>query len=84
MQHKLTGDDNGYGLAIETVKDFIPGKTMKGHNGSAYGLFSIMFFQPREKFGIVAITNGCAITDDTGYNVPLKTIGRILYNEIIE
>ena len=84
MQAKVTGKDNGYGLAIETVKDFIPGKIMKGHTGSAYGLYSIMFFQPKEKFGIVAITNGCAITDDTGYNAPLKAVGNVLYQEIIK
>lgn len=84
MQTKITGDDDGYGLAIETVHDFISGKTMKGHTGSAYGLYSIMFFQPKEKFGIVAITNGCNITDDTGYNASLKAIGNILYKEIIK
>jgi CubicO group peptidase (beta-lactamase class C family) len=82
MQAKVS--DNGYGLAIETVNDFIPGKKMKGHTGSAYGLYSIMFFQPKEKFGIVAITNGCNITDDTGYNAPLKAVGNVLYDEIIK
>jgi CubicO group peptidase (beta-lactamase class C family) len=82
MQTKVS--DNGYGLAIETVHDFIPGKIMRGHTGSAYGLYSIMFFQPKEKFGIVAITNGFNITDDTGYNAPLKAVGNVLYQEIIK
>jgi len=69
---------------ISNGNDFIPGKTMTGHTGSAYGLYSIMFFQPKEKFGIVAITNGCNITDDTGYNAPLKAVGNVLYEEIIK
>lgn len=56
----------GYGLALRTVKDLIPDKTMVGHTGNAYGLYSAMFFHPKEKFGFVVITNGCkpSYTDD--------------------
>ena len=45
MQTKLS-DKEGYGLAIMTTEKLIAGKTMKGHTGSAYGLFSAMFFHP--------------------------------------
>lgn len=51
-------DDASYGLALFKVKNLIPGKTMIGHTGDAYGLYSSMFFDPEEKIGFVAITNG--------------------------
>ena len=84
MQRKVSDGDGGYGLAIETKKDLIPGKTMKGHTGSAYGLYSIMFFQPKEKFGIVAITNGMNLVIDDGYNDVTKAIVNILYDGLIK
>lgn len=58
MQSRIS--EEGYGLAIETRDSLIMGKVMKGHTGSAYGLYSTLFFEPKAKFGIVAITNGCA------------------------
>lgn len=51
-------DKDKYGLAIMTHPTLIPGKVMKGHTGSAYGLYSYMFFHPEEKFGFVVISNG--------------------------
>lgn len=54
---KIT-DEAAYGLAIFTVKNLIENKTMVGHTGSAYGLYSSMFFIPDENIGFVAITNG--------------------------
>ena len=88
MQTKVSdgeGDDEGgYGLAIYTTNQLIQGKVMKGHTGSAYGLYSMMFFQPKEKFGIVVITNGCNPVYINGYNASLKAILRILYEEMIE
>ena len=58
MQTKIS-ENEGYGMAIANREDVIPGKLMTGHTGSAYGLYSAMFFNPKEKFGIVVITNGC-------------------------
>jgi len=65
MQTALT-DDEGYGLAIRSANNFIPGVKLKGHTGSAYGLYSTMFFNPKDKFGFVIITNGInpTYTDD--------------------
>ncbi len=81
MQTPVSHD---YGLAIETTNELIPGVTLKGHTGSAYGLFSMMFFQPRKKFGIVAITNGCNVINYSGFNPALKAVVNILYEEVIE
>lgn len=67
MQSKIS-DKEGYGLAIMTRDSLINGKVMKGHTGSAYGLYSTMFFEPKEKFGIVAITNGSDASGPGGLN----------------
>lgn len=58
MQTKRSDKEN-YGLALWSTDQLIDGITMTGHTGSAYGLYSIMFFQPEQKFGFVVITNGC-------------------------
>lgn len=50
---------SGYGMALRTLDYLIPGKKLVGHEGIAYGLYSAMYFQPEEHFGIVVITNGC-------------------------
>jgi len=65
MQMALT-DDEGYGFAIRTADHLIPGVKLKGHTGSAYGLYSTMFFNPKEKFGFVIITNGINATYTDG------------------
>ena len=83
MQTKIA-DEEGYGLAIMTLDDLIPGKIMKGHTGSAYGLYSAMFFQPEEKFGIVVITNGCNPGYNSGMNKVIKTAINILYENFIK
>lgn len=66
MQTALT-DEEGYGLAIRTADQLIPGVKLKGHTGSAYGLYSTMFFNPKEKFGFVIITNGINATYTDGF-----------------
>lgn len=65
MQMAITSDE-GYGLAIRTADQLIPGVKLKGHTGSAYGLHSTMFFNPKEKFGFVIITNGINATYTDG------------------
>lgn len=74
----------GYGLAIMNLDKLIPGKTMTGHTGSAYGLFSAMFFNRKEKFGIVVITNGCNQHYTNGMNDVLRTAVNILYNDLVK
>lgn len=82
MQTPLS-EKEGYGLAISTTGKLIDGKTLKGHTGSAYGLFSAMFFDPKEKFGIVVITNGCRPGYTDGYNTVIRKTVNCLYNFII-
>jgi CubicO group peptidase (beta-lactamase class C family) len=73
----------GYGLALTKTSTFIPNKEMVGHTGSAYGLYSTMFFNPKEKFGIVAITNGCETCQGGAYNKLLQEVSNLLYATLI-
>jgi CubicO group peptidase (beta-lactamase class C family) len=83
MQTKVV-DEEGYGLAIMTLDDLIPGKVVKGHTGSAYGLYSAMFFNPKEKFGIVVITNGANPGYTKGINTVLRSTINSLYDNFIK
>lgn len=72
-----------YGLALSKTSNLIEGKTLVGHTGSAYGLYSIMFFDPKEKFGIVVISNGCDPAYEKGFNKVLRKVANILYENIV-
>lgn len=73
----------GYGLAIADADNLLLGITLKGHTGSAYGLYSCFYFNPKKKYGFVVITNGClpGMVDDTR-PIHKKAIP-ILYNSLI-
>jgi len=81
---KKISEEEGYGMAIRTATDLIPGKTLKGHTGSAYGLYSVMFFDPKEKFGFVVITNGCLPDKNHEIRDVLSRSIEILYNNFIK
>lgn len=82
MQTKVSEED-GYGMAIENQENLIMGKLMRGHTGSAYGLYSGMFFNTKEKFGFVVITNGCAAKYEDGFNELIKSTINCLYESFI-
>jgi CubicO group peptidase (beta-lactamase class C family) len=82
MQTKIA--DNGYGLALTTSDKLIPGKIMTGHTGSAYGLYSAMFFHPKEKFGIVVITNGCNPVYKNGFTQAISKTVNVLYDNLLQ
>lgn len=74
---------SGYGLALLKTDRLIPGVELTGHTGSAYGLYSTLFFQPEQKFGIVTITNGCTGCSGESYNKLLQEVNRLLYETYI-
>jgi len=83
MQEVLS-EEELYGMAIETSNKLIEGKSMIGHTGSAYGLYSLMFFEPKEQFGFVVITNGVDPKYQNGFNAFLHKSVNILYKAFIE
>lgn len=83
IMRKPLSDEEHYGLALLTTEKLIEGETLIGHTGSAYGLFSSMFFEPKKKFGIVVITSGADPGETNGYNTVIKEITDALYKELI-
>lgn len=83
MQQQIS-EQEGYGLAIMTTDKLINGVTLKGHTGSAYGLYSAMFFHPKKKYGFVVITNGCYPAYTDGFVTVIKQVVNCLYGELIE
>ena len=83
MQQKLS-DKEGYGLALMETENLIEGVHLVGHTGSAYGLYSNMFFNPEKKYGFIVITNGCNDLRDGEYLALSKETINLLYNHFIK
>jgi CubicO group peptidase (beta-lactamase class C family) len=82
MQTALSIEEN-YGFALENTTKMVDGIQLVGHTGSAYGLFSAMFFDPKKKYGIVVISNGCHPAYKGGYNNVIKRTVNVLYENLI-
>jgi CubicO group peptidase (beta-lactamase class C family) len=82
MQTALSIEEN-YGFALENTTKMVDGIQLVGHTGSAYGLFSAMFFDPKKKYGIVVISNGCHPAYKGGYNNVIKKAVNVLYENLI-
>ncbi|MNK73193.1 D-alanyl-D-alanine carboxypeptidase precursor [compost metagenome] len=83
MQTALSANE-GYGLALRSADNLIPGIKLKGHTGSAYGLYSTMFFNPKQKFGFVIITNGINATYTDGFPDFSREAINCLYKHFIK
>jgi CubicO group peptidase (beta-lactamase class C family) len=84
IMQTTVAEKEGYALAIMHTDKLIPGKKLTGHTGSAYGLYSAMFFDPKKKFGIVVITNGCNPQYKDGYNLVIRRTVNSLYENLIK
>ncbi|MDD2825042.1 MAG: hypothetical protein PHR05_07600, partial [Bacteroidales bacterium] len=84
---RTTGNETcGYGLALERTDRLIEGEIMTGHTGSAYGLYSAMFFQKEKKFGFVVLCNGCDTSipgRDNGFMAVQTDVINALYDIFI-
>ena len=83
QMQEIISEEEGYGMALETTTQLIAGKTMIGHTGVAYGLYSIMFFEPKEKIGFIVISNGCDTKTINGFNAVLHQTVNSLYDNLI-
>ncbi|MCO6498326.1 MAG: beta-lactamase family protein [Chitinophagaceae bacterium] len=72
-----------YGMGLHTTTNLIEGKMLIGHTGVAYGLYSSMFFEPKKKFGIVVISNGCDQRYVDGFNGVIREVTNALYDGLI-
>jgi len=76
-------EDKNYGLGLRQTITLLPDILLKGHTGSAYGLYSGMFFNPEEKYGFVVVSNGCDPTYEAGFNIVIRKAFQILHEEWI-
>jgi alpha-L-fucosidase 2 len=53
-----SGVHRAYGMGIQQTETLLPGETLTGHSGNAYGLISGMYFSRARDYGIVYMTNG--------------------------
>jgi len=83
QMQEIISEEEGYGMALETTTQLIAGKTMIGHTGSAYGLYSMLFFEPKEKIGFIVISNGCDTKTINGFNAVLHQTVNSLYDNLI-
>lgn len=83
MQTALSADE-GYGLALRSAENLIPGVKLIGHTGSAYGLYSTMFFNLQQKYGFVIITNGINATYTDGFPDFSRAAINCLYQHFIK
>lgn len=63
-----TDEGDAYGYAIRISNQLLDGHTMIGHTGSAYGVYTSMFWDKDRKFGFVVMTNGCNAKYDDEHN----------------
>jgi len=75
---------SGYGFAIGTTTGLIQGETLKGHTGSAYGLYSAMYFEPEKKFGFIMMTNGYPAKYEGNFLTIQLQVIRALYDIFIK
>jgi hypothetical protein len=81
---RARSEQEGYGLALTTSKNIIKDVEMRGHTGSAYGLYSAMFWQPKEGYGFVVISNGCHPGYTEGMNTVIRRTINILHDAFIK
>lgn len=84
MQIPVSKAPSNYGLALNVSERYIPGVKMVGHTGSAYGLFSNMYFNPDEQYGFVIITNGSNNASSGGFVELLHKTAQLLHKQFIE
>lgn len=81
---KPVAKKEGYGLALSETEDLIPGQQLVGHTGSAYGLYSAMFFHPKKKYGFIVVTNGSRSGYENGFQGLIRDVVNVLYEELVQ
>lgn len=72
-----------YCLTTRIETRFFEGKTLKGHTGSAYGLFSCMYFCPDEDWGFVCICTSGKRDEINGIRKAYYQTVHLLYDQYV-
>lgn len=83
LMRQPLSEEEGYGLALMNTSNLVRGVQLTGHTGSAYGLYSAMFFNPKEKYGFVVITNGCTAKQTNGVTSLLADCINLMYRMVM-
>ena len=79
-----TGEGTQYCLTTRVEPRFIKGKKLKGHTGSAQGLFSCMYFCPDEDWGFVCICSSGKRESVNGIRTVYYQTVNLLYDQYIK
>ncbi|MFM7223159.1 MAG: serine hydrolase domain-containing protein [Bacteroidota bacterium] len=84
IMQRPVSEKEPYGFALETSTTMVPGLSLIGHTGVAYGLYSAMFFDPAKRNGVVVIINGCPPEYESGYNAVIRKSVIALYQNLLQ
>ena len=79
-----TGEGTQYCLTTRVEPRFIKGKALKGHTGSAQGLFSCMYFCPDEGWGFVCICSSGKRESINGIRTIYYKTVNLLYDQYVK
>lgn len=74
-----TGDGESYCYALRVTDNLVKGERLIGHTGSAYGLYSAMFFSHEDDFGVVMMTNGTRVRYKDGFTTLQADVIRAMF-----
>ncbi len=81
----LGGLFENYALCNHMTTSLLPGATMAGHSGLAYGLISNFYFSRGRKFGVVFISNGGSWQkSDTGWFTAEQEVTRLCAEKLMK
>ena len=77
--------DEHFGLGLLETEMFSPGTVLTGHSAGAYGMRGVMYFNPKEKYGFIVMSNGAHDSQNEDENmVHFGTIRRMFKYFIAE
>ncbi len=78
-----TDEGDAYGYAIRISNQLLDGHTMIGHTGSAYGVYTSMFWDKERKFGFIVMTNGCNRREENNFMAIHRDCVAAMYKHFI-
>lgn len=85
--HEVQLEGNHYEqcIAIRRSPDIIEGRTMYFHTGSAYGIYSLVAYDPQDGSGVVIISSGARdLTNDMNIRLICLHTAEALYEDLLQ
>ena len=79
----LRSSGKKYGLGTLDYSYILPGETLYGHTGYAYGIFSAMIYNPESKYGFLILCYGVEIDYPKALEILHAPIVQKIYNCVI-